>query len=153
MRPKLLKTSGEVRTTSAPARYPDLRREELELLAAHFRNVEDKAREIAARTREARRPSLGHRIRLQIHADDGNRLGRLDRGLDRRRRGREDDVDAGGHELGGEVGILLVPVGALGGAEVEEEVLSSHVPHAWRPSRNAFEIRPTEPSPKPERSP
>src|SRR5713101_3790221 len=129
MRPKLLKTSGEVRTTSAPARYPDLRREELELLAAHLRNVEDKPREIAARARQARRPSLGHRIRLKIHADDGNRLGRLGRGLDRGRSAREDDVDAGGNELGGEVGKLLVLVGALWGSEFEEEVLSRHVPH------------------------
>jgi len=101
--------------------------EELELLAAHLRNVEDKPREIAARARQARRPSLGHRIRLEIHADDGNRLGRLGRGLDRGRIAREDDVDASGNELGDEVGILLVLVGALWAAGFEEEVLSRYV--------------------------
>ena len=81
--------------------------EQLKLLAAQLGHIEEESRDIAAGAGQGSHPSLRHRIRLEIHSDDRNGLGRFDRGLHRIRVGGEDDIDACRDEPGGDVGVLL----------------------------------------------
>ena len=100
--------------------------EELELLTAHLGDVEEESRDVTAGAGQAGHPSLGRRIRLEIHSDDRNGLGRLGHDLQRLRVGGEEDVGAGGDELGTESRVFFDRV-LLRGSDVDEHGLPDDV--------------------------
>ena len=98
----------------------------MKLLAAHLGDVEEESRDVAAWAGQAGHPSLGRRIRLEIHSDDRNGLGRLGHDLQRLRVGSDEDIDARGDELGGESRVFFDRV-LLRGSGVDEHGLPDDV--------------------------
>src|SRR5262245_35250261 len=130
---KLVKSSGEVRTRSAPT--------------AHLGDVEEESGDVAAGAGYAAHPSLGYRIRLEIHSDDRNGLGRLGHGLQCLRVGGEDDLGADGDELRCEFHVLFA-FAMLRGSDVNDHALSDDVTQLAETFREGFErrIRPRTPA-------
>ena len=84
--------------------WPDDLLEQLQLLAAQFREIKKHARDVAAWLRQVTHEAHCHGIALQINRNGGNVAGRVLGSRQRRRPSNEEDIHVEPNEVGRELG-------------------------------------------------